>query len=62
YEIGVTPLQMTMAYGALANGGVLMEPRLIREVRARGGRVEREVRPRAIRRVVPEDVARSVAG
>jgi cell division protein FtsI (penicillin-binding protein 3) len=56
YEISVTPLQMAMAYGALANGGVLMEPRLVREVRTRDGRVERTVPPRPIRRVVPEQV------
>ena len=29
YEVSVTPLQMCMAYGAIANGGVLMKPRLI---------------------------------
>lgn len=29
YEVNVTPLQMCMAYGAIANGGVLMKPRLI---------------------------------
>jgi cell division protein FtsI (penicillin-binding protein 3) len=34
YEILVTPLQMAMAYSALANDGVLMKPRLVREVRS----------------------------
>lgn len=57
YEINVTPLQMVMAYGALANGGVLMEPRLVREVRSRDGRTARVVEPRVVRRVVPERVA-----
>jgi len=57
YEIGVTPLQMVMAYGALANGGVLMEPRLVREVRTRDGGVLRAEPARAVRRVVPERVA-----
>ncbi len=60
YEIGVTPLQMTMAYGALANGGLLMAPRLVREVRSRGGRVVSRPEPRIIRRAVPADVAESV--
>ncbi len=32
YEVSVTPLQMCMAYGAIANGGVLMKPRLIDRV------------------------------
>lgn len=62
YEIGVTPLQMTMAYAALANGGVLMEPRVVREVRTRDGRVQRRSEPRAVRRVVPEQVAREITG
>ncbi len=60
YEIAVTPLQMAMAYGALANGGVLMEPRLIKEVRDPQGRLIRRFGPRSVRRVVSEDVARSV--
>ncbi|HSL71245.1 MAG TPA: penicillin-binding transpeptidase domain-containing protein, partial [Longimicrobiales bacterium] len=57
YEISVTPLQMLMAYGALANGGVLMEPRLVREVRSRDGSVSAEYTPRAVRRVLPARVA-----
>jgi len=57
YELSVTPIQMAMAYGALANGGVLMEPRLLREVRdAKGAVVERR-EPRKVRRVIPADVA-----
>ncbi|HEU4457314.1 MAG TPA: penicillin-binding transpeptidase domain-containing protein, partial [Longimicrobium sp.] len=60
YEIAVTPLQLAAAYGALANGGVLMEPHLLREIRGPdGSRLEaREARP--LRRVVPEDVAAQV--
>jgi len=57
YEINVTPLQMTMAYGAIANGGLLLEPRLVREVRARDGRDRQIFGPRAVRRALPERVA-----
>ena len=60
YEVSATPLQMVLAYGALANGGVLMEPRLVREVRASDGRVLRRYEPRAVRRVFPDWVAREV--
>jgi cell division protein FtsI (penicillin-binding protein 3) len=60
YEISVTPLQMAMAYGALANGGLLMKPRLVREVRSPDGRVVQRSEPLAIRRVVPERVARAI--
>lgn len=61
YEVSITPLQMVMAYAALANGGVLMEPRLVREVRSRDGRVVQRFTPQAVRRVVSEEVARSIA-
>ena len=57
YEISVTPLQMVLAYGALANGGVLMEPRLVREVRSRDARVAEHFEPRVVRRVIPERIA-----
>lgn len=57
YEISVTPLQMVMAYGAIANGGVLMEPRLVREVRSRDARVAEQFEPRIVRRVIPERIA-----
>ncbi len=60
YEISVTPLQLVMAYGAIANGGVLMEPRLVREIRARNGRVLRRFEPRAIRRAAPQSVAQTM--
>lgn len=60
YEVAVTPIQMAMAYGTLANGGWLMEPRLIREVRAPDGTVRERKTPRRIRRVIPESVARDL--
>ena len=60
YEISVTPLQMAMAYGALANGGELMQPRIVREIRDRDGNVVETFEARVIRRVVREDVARRV--
>jgi cell division protein FtsI (penicillin-binding protein 3) len=60
YEIAVTPLQMAMAYGALANGGLLMRPRLVREVRRADGSVLETREPEAVRRVVDERTARTV--
>jgi cell division protein FtsI (penicillin-binding protein 3) len=60
YEISVTPLQMVLAYAALANGGLLMEPRLVREVRSRDARVTEQFEPRVVRRVVPERVANDI--
>ncbi len=62
YEISVTPLQMAMAYGALANGGVLMEPRLVRELRDADGRILERYEPRAVRQVVDSVVAAEISG
>jgi membrane peptidoglycan carboxypeptidase len=52
---------MAMAYGALANGGLLMEPRLVREFRDSNGKVTARFQPRVVRRVVSQSVARDVA-
>ncbi len=60
YEISVTALQMAMAYGTIANGGVLMAPRLVREVRSRSGRVEQTFDPLALRRVISTATADAV--
>ncbi len=54
YEIAVTPLQMALAYGALANGGLLMEPRIVREIRNEYGEPRHYGRARVIRQVVPQ--------
>lgn len=60
YELAATSLQMAMALGAVANGGLLMEPRLIREVREHDGDPVRFGQPRVIRQVAPESVTRSL--
>ncbi len=56
YELSVTPIQMAMAFGALANGGALMEPILIREVRDTEGRAVAVGTPKLVRRVVSTEV------
>jgi cell division protein FtsI (penicillin-binding protein 3) len=57
YELAVTPVQLAAAYGAIANDGVLLEPALIREIRAPNGQVLYRHRPQPVRRVVTADVA-----
>ncbi|TFG63930.1 MAG: PASTA domain-containing protein [Gemmatimonadales bacterium] len=57
YEMTVTSIQLVAAYGALANGGVLMRPTLIREIRTADGRVEFRGEPRPVRRVIDQSVA-----
>jgi cell division protein FtsI (penicillin-binding protein 3) len=52
YEVMVTSLQMAMGYAAIANGGDLMRPYLVRRVVGSDGRTEFEGRPQRVRRVV----------
>jgi cell division protein FtsI (penicillin-binding protein 3) len=57
YELAVTPIQLAAAYGAIANDGVLLEPTLIREIRAPNGAVRYRHRAQPVRRVVTSEVA-----
>jgi len=52
YEISVTPLQLALAYASIANGGELLEPQLIKEVRDLDGRVIYSPGRRVVRRVL----------
>lgn len=59
--ITVTPVQMLQAYGALANGGLMMKPHLVAEVRDSDGTVHLTV-PSAVRQVVSERTATLLGG
>lgn len=61
YELLVTSVQLVAAYGALANGGVLLRPELVREVREPGGRVAWQAHPTPLRRVVRRGIADTVS-
>jgi stage V sporulation protein D (sporulation-specific penicillin-binding protein) len=52
----VTMLQLANAYGALANGGILMQPHIVQEVRHDDDSVT-ENDPHEIRRVISEDTS-----
>lgn len=56
YAVMVTPLQMALAYGALANGGTLLRPRLVRAVREREGRVIESTARRSAARPLGSEV------
>jgi len=56
-EIAVTPLQMVMAMCAIANKGVLMQPKLVDRLEDRGGRVVVKYTPQPVRRVISEEAA-----
>jgi cell division protein FtsI (penicillin-binding protein 3) len=59
--ISVTNLQMALATAAIANGGKLMEPTLVKRVQSGTGELVREAAPRVRRQVVSAAVARTVA-
>lgn len=57
YGIAVTPLQITMAYSALANDGVLMKPYVISEVYGNNGGIYRKTSPQKVRQVISKNTA-----
>lgn len=60
-EIGVTPVQMVAAFGALANDGVRVAPHLVREIRNSSGVVIYRPEPEQ-RRVVSAETAIALRG
>ncbi len=58
--ITVTALQLALATAAIANGGELMEPTLIRRVTSATGELIREASPTLRRRVISRQVAAQV--
>jgi cell division protein FtsI (penicillin-binding protein 3) len=51
YEFSATPVQLALAYAAIANGGELLEPALVREIRSPQGAVVFRHTRRVLRRV-----------
>ena len=61
-SIAVTPLQLVTAMSAIANGGTLMHPYIVREIRNPDGSVYEERAPREIRRTLEPTVDRTLIG
>ncbi|WP_396219476.1 penicillin-binding transpeptidase domain-containing protein [Gemmatimonas sp.] len=62
YEVTATPLQIALAYAAIANGGELLQPALVKEVRdAQGTTIYRHQR-RVVRRVLTAKTASAMRG
>jgi cell division protein FtsI (penicillin-binding protein 3) len=58
YQIGVTPLQMATVASVVANGGLLMEPHVVRAV-VRDG-VREATAPRTLRRAIGPETAAAI--
>lgn len=61
YEVSVTALQMVMAYSAIANGGMLLEPQIVAGFIDAEGQPPPRVEPKPVRRVISRTVARALA-
>ncbi len=57
HEVSTTPLQLVMAFGAIANGGILMRPRLVQGWTDGEGQIVRAEEPREVRRVISDTTA-----
>ncbi|MDD5141137.1 MAG: penicillin-binding protein 2 [Verrucomicrobiales bacterium] len=58
--VAATRLQMAMAFGAIANGGVLMHPMLVKRLEDQNGNVVQRYEPQSVRRVVTESTAKQM--
>jgi cell division protein FtsI (penicillin-binding protein 3) len=59
--VSVTPMQMAMAYAAVANGGFLMRPYVVGNVVGANGEVLVQNQPHVVRRVISEKTAHLLA-
>ncbi len=57
-EIMCTPVQLAVAAAAVANGGVMMTPRLVREIRAKDGSHVERFEPLPMRKVMSPALAK----
>ncbi len=60
-EVSVTGVQMLAAFGAIANGGRLMKPHVVRAYLDRNGRQVRRTEPQAVRQVISPETAATLS-
>ncbi|GAG93470.1 unnamed protein product, partial [marine sediment metagenome] len=62
-EVAVTALQIACAVSAIANDGLLMKPRLVKEIRgASSSGITRRFKPQIVRRVISKKTAGQMKG
>lgn len=59
-EVGLTGIQLITATSAIANGGVLMKPRIVKEIRDNEGEVIKSYAPVVKRRVISESTSKEM--
>jgi cell division protein FtsI/penicillin-binding protein 2 len=60
HEIGVTPLQMTVAMATIANGGKLLTPRIVKSITTADGKTITTLSPVVLRQVISPQTARQI--
>jgi len=58
YEVAVTPIQMVMALGAIANGGLLLEPQMAHRITDHRDQLVSGFEPVEVRRIMEERTAK----
>ncbi len=59
--LAVTPIQMIMAYGAIANKGILMKPYIVSQILDKDNNVIEETKSQKIRQVISENTAQTIS-
>jgi len=59
-SLAVTPIQLITAVAAVANGGTLVRPQIVREIRDNAGGVVKSFQPELVRTVMTPETARQV--
>jgi cell division protein FtsI/penicillin-binding protein 2 len=60
HEIGVTPLQMATAMSAIANGGKLITPRIVKSITTNDGKTISTLKPVVLRQVISPQTANQI--
>ncbi|MCQ2102720.1 MAG: transpeptidase family protein [Fibrobacter sp.] len=60
HALMATPIQLVMAYSAVANGGHLMVPQIVKEWRDSKGNLVEKTKPDTVRRVISEKTAADI--
>src|SRR4051812_15192317 len=60
HEVGVTPLQMTIAMATIANGGKLITPRIVKSITTEDGKTISTFSPTVLRQVISPETAAQV--
>ena len=61
HEIGVTPLQMTVAMATIANRGKLIMPRIVKSITTSDGKSISSLSPVVLRQVISADTAKEIS-